>query len=52
MEQAVASRVETVINKLRRWLLTGLGDYLVGLGDVGGYGLGEVGVELGGVFSG
>src|SRR5258707_15863464 len=28
----------------------GKGDYLVGLGYVGGYGFGEVGVELGGVF--
>src|SRR6267378_2368413 len=28
----------------------GEGDYLVGLGYVGGYGFGEVGVELGGVF--
>ena len=31
--------------------LAGEGNYLVGLGYVGGYGFGEVGVELGGVFS-
>ncbi len=33
-------------------VLAGEGDYLVGLGYVGGYGFGEVGVELGGVFLG
>ena len=33
-------------------VLAGEGDYLVGLGYVGRYGFGEVGVELGGVFFG
>src|SRR6266851_4063729 len=33
-------------------VLAGEGDYLVGLGYVGRYGFGEVGVELGDVFFG